>query len=80
MAKGYFSKWVEAESYVNIKDSDIVTFIWKNIVTRFSLPWIIVMNNGSHFISQKSKNFVPHGRLDFIILRQDIFKEMAKQK
>ncbi|KAL5827789.1 hypothetical protein ACOSQ3_019639 [Xanthoceras sorbifolium] len=27
----YFSKWVEAESYVRIKDSEVKSFIWKNV-------------------------------------------------
>jgi len=30
----YFSKWIEAEAYVNIKDSTVKTFIWKNIICR----------------------------------------------
>ena len=29
----YFTKWVEAEPLVNIKDVDVKRFIWKNIVT-----------------------------------------------
>ena len=28
----YFTKWVEAEAYTNIKDKDIFKFVWKNIV------------------------------------------------
>lgn len=28
----YFSNWMEAESYSNIKDSDVVQFVWKNII------------------------------------------------
>ena len=29
----YFTKWVEAEPLVNIKDLDAKKFVWKNIVT-----------------------------------------------
>ena len=34
----YFTKWVEAEPLVNIRDVDMKKFIWKNIVTRFEVP------------------------------------------
>lgn len=51
VATDYFSKWVDAEAYANVKDSDVVNFIWKTIVTRFGLPSIIVIDNGSQFIS-----------------------------
>lgn len=57
VATDYFSKRVKAKSYANIKDSDVATFVWKKIVTRFNLPQIIIANNGSQFISQKFKNF-----------------------
>ena len=29
----YFTKWVEAEPLVNIRDLDVKNFVWKNIVT-----------------------------------------------
>lgn len=41
VATHYFSKWIKVESYANIEDSDIVTFVWKNIVIRFGLPEFI---------------------------------------
>ena len=34
----YFTKWVEAEALVNIRDVDVKKFVWKNIVTRFEVP------------------------------------------
>ena len=34
VATDYFSKWVEAEAYANIKDKDVTKFVWKNIVGR----------------------------------------------
>ena len=34
----YFSKWVEVEAYVSIKDKDVSKFIWKNIICRFEVP------------------------------------------
>lgn len=57
VATSYFSKWVEVESYANAKDFNVVTFVWKNIVTRVGLPRTIVVDNGSQLISQMFKNF-----------------------
>ena len=38
----YFTKWVEAEAYADIKDSDVESFIWKNRIYRFGVPQEIV--------------------------------------
>ena len=38
VATKYFSKWVEAEAYANIKDKDVSKFVWKNIICRFGVP------------------------------------------
>ena len=32
VATNYFSKWVEAEAYANIKDKDVTKFVWKAII------------------------------------------------
>ena len=49
IATDYFSKWVEIEAYVNIKDKDVFKFTWKNIVCWFGIPWAIVIDNGPQF-------------------------------
>jgi len=53
----YFSKWIEVEAYVNIKDSAVKTFIWKNIICRHGVPYEIVTNNGPQFISHEFEAF-----------------------
>ncbi|KAG7542873.1 Retrotransposon gag domain [Arabidopsis thaliana x Arabidopsis arenosa] len=53
----YFSKWIEAEAYVNIKDSAVKTFIWKNIICRHGVPYEIVTDNGPQFISHEFDAF-----------------------
>ena len=35
----YFTKWVEAEPLVNIRDMDAKRFVWKNIATWFGIPY-----------------------------------------
>ena len=48
----YFTKWVEAEPLANIRDVDVKRFIWKNIVTRFGIPNVLISNNGLQFDSK----------------------------
>lgn len=49
VAMDYFTKWVEAEPLANIQDTDVKRFIWKNIVTRFGVPRVLVSDNGLQF-------------------------------
>ena len=43
----YFTKWVEAEPLVTITAADVKKFIWKNIVSRFGVPYAIMSDNGT---------------------------------
>ena len=45
----YFTKWVEAEPLVNIRDVDAKKFLWKNIVTHFEVPNTLISDNGLQF-------------------------------
>ena len=57
VATDYFSKWVEAEAYTSIKDKDVTTFIWKNIICSFGIPQTIIANNGPQFDNIAFRNF-----------------------
>lgn len=48
----YFTKWVEAEALVNIRDVNVKRFVWKNIVTRFGVPQTLILDNGLQFDSK----------------------------
>ena len=63
VATDYFSKWVEAETYANIKDKDITKFVWKNIICRFEIPQIIIVDNGPQFDSVAFKTFCSELRI-----------------
>ena len=45
----YFIKWVEAKPLTNIRDIDAKKFVWKNIVTRFGIPYTLISGNGLQF-------------------------------
>lgn len=53
----YLTKCVKAESYALINDTDVQQFVWKNIICQHGLPYEIVTDNGSQFISAKFENF-----------------------
>jgi len=53
----FFSKWVEADSYASIKDVQVESFVWKNIICRHGVPYEIVTDNGSQFISTRFEAF-----------------------
>jgi hypothetical protein len=57
VATDYFTKWVEAEPLVHITDADSKRFVWKNIITRFGIPRVLMSDNGSQFISRSFKEF-----------------------
>ena len=57
VATDYFSKWVEVKAYVSIKENDITKFVWKNIVCRFGIPYVIIMDSGPQFNSSVFRAF-----------------------
>ena len=34
----YFTKWVEAEAYHQVRDREVKKFIWKNVICCFGVP------------------------------------------
>lgn len=57
METDYFTKWVEAEAFVTIKDKDVTRFLWKSIICCFGLPQRIVSDNGPQFDSSNYRKF-----------------------
>ena len=45
----YFTKWVKVEPLANIRDMDAKRFVWKNIVTWFGVPHVLISDNGLQF-------------------------------
>ena len=53
----YFTKWVEAEPLANIRDVDAKRFVWKNIITRFGIPHVLISDNGLQFDSKMFRKY-----------------------
>ncbi|VFQ98008.1 unnamed protein product [Cuscuta campestris] len=49
VAIDYFTKWIEAEAMATITVRQCEKFVWKNIITRFGAPKVIVTDNGPQF-------------------------------
>ena len=57
VAIDYFMKWVEAKVLATITEAKVQSFVWKNIICRFRIPWMIILDNGRQFDSQNFKDF-----------------------
>ena len=53
MAINYFTKWVEAEPIMMIIEGKVRSFVWKNIICRFGVPYVIISDNGKQFDNPK---------------------------
>ena len=53
----YFTKWVEMKPLANIRDVDAKKFVWKNIVTRFGVPHMLISDNGLQFDSKMFRRY-----------------------
>jgi ribonuclease HI len=53
----YFSKWIEAEAFAQVREKEVISFIKRNILTRFGIPAEIVCDNGSQFIGKRTTSF-----------------------
>ncbi|XP_052172285.1 uncharacterized protein LOC127788213 [Diospyros lotus] len=45
----YFTKWVEAEAVASITSRRVKQFLWKNVVCRFGVPRVLILDNGTQF-------------------------------
>ena len=47
VATDYFTKWIEAELLSHIREVDTKRFLWKCVITRFGIPWVVISDNGT---------------------------------
>ena len=57
VAIDYFTKWVEAEPVTTITEAKVTSFIWKNIICKFEVPHVIILDNGKQFDNPKFQQF-----------------------
>ena len=49
VAIDYFSKWIEAESYVTVRSKEMAQFIEWNIICRYGLSYHVITDKGVQF-------------------------------
>ncbi|XP_057517925.1 uncharacterized protein LOC130798845 [Amaranthus tricolor] len=54
VAIDYFTKYVEAEALSSITDKQVCQFLWRNIITRYGIPRVIITDNGRKFVSKNT--------------------------
>ena len=59
----YFTKWVEAELLAKIMQKNVKNFVWKNIVCRFGVPRILILDNRRQFDNTLFKDFYEHFKI-----------------
>jgi len=53
----YFTKWIEAEALATITKKNVQSFIWKNIICRYNIPRVLILDNGKQFDNNAFKDF-----------------------
>ena len=56
----YFTKWIEAEPLAKITQQNVKNFVWKNIVCRFRVPKVLILDNGRQFDNALFIDFFEH--------------------
>ena len=74
----YFTKWVEVEAHANITQTEVIKFIWKNIVCRFGIPQKIIADNGTQFTGKTVKKLCSEREIQLISLPEYTHKGMDK--
>ena len=53
----YFTKWVEVEALATITKKNMWSFVQRNIIYRYGIPRVLVLNNGKQFDNDAFRNF-----------------------
>ena len=59
----YITKWVEAKALATIKEKNVRSFEWTNIVYRYGIPRVLVSNNGKQFDNYTFRDFCSQLRI-----------------
>ncbi|XP_072060215.1 uncharacterized protein [Arachis hypogaea] len=58
VAIDYFTKWIEAEPLASISSSNCRKFMWRQVITRFGIPEVVISDNGTQFTDKKFTEFL----------------------
>ena len=52
-----FTKLVEAKALATITENNVRSFIWKNIICKYGIPRVLVLDNEKQFDNNFVRNF-----------------------
>ncbi|XP_025660949.1 uncharacterized protein [Arachis hypogaea] len=58
VAIDYYTKWIEAEPLSSITATQCRKFLWRQIITRFGIPEIVISDNETQFADKKFREFL----------------------
>ncbi|XP_025674231.1 uncharacterized protein [Arachis hypogaea] len=58
VAIDYYTKWIEAEPLASITATQCRKFFWRQIITRFGIPEVVISDNGTQFSDKKFREFL----------------------
>ncbi|XP_025678147.1 uncharacterized protein [Arachis hypogaea] len=58
VAIDYYTKWIKAEPLASITATQCRKFLWRQIITRFGIPEIVISDNGTQFADKKFREFL----------------------
>ena len=53
----YFTKWVEDEALAIITEKNVQSFVWRNIICRYSIPRVLISHNGKQLDNDSFRDF-----------------------
>ena len=56
----YFTKWIEANFYINIIAKNVARFIRRDIIVRYGVSEVIITNNGSNLNNKIVDDLLEH--------------------
>ncbi|XP_025678902.1 uncharacterized protein [Arachis hypogaea] len=58
VAIDYYTKWIEGEPLASISSSNCRKFMWRQVITRFGIPEVVISDNGTQFTDKKFEEFL----------------------
>ncbi|XP_015968900.1 uncharacterized protein LOC107492386 [Arachis duranensis] len=58
VAIDYYTKWIEAKPLASITAAQCRKFLWRQVITRFGIPKIVISDNGTQFTDRKFREFL----------------------
>ena len=53
----YFTKWVEAKALATITEKNVRSFVWRNIICKYSIPRVLISDNRKQFDNDSFRDF-----------------------